>query len=40
MKFEAEIVAMTADMLGGGPEASTTVCGTVSSGGTERSCSR
>ena len=31
-KFEAEIVAMTADMLGG---AGQNVCGTVSSGGTE-----
>lgn len=31
-KFEAEIVAMTADMLGG---AGQDVCGTVSSGGTE-----
>jgi len=31
-KFEAEIVAMTADMLGG---AGQEVCGTVSSGGTE-----
>jgi glutamate/tyrosine decarboxylase-like PLP-dependent enzyme len=31
-KFEAEIVAMTADMLGG---AGKNVCGTVSSGGTE-----
>lgn len=31
VKFEAEIVAMTADMLGGVPG----VCGTVSSGGTE-----
>jgi glutamate/tyrosine decarboxylase-like PLP-dependent enzyme len=31
-KFEAEIVAMTADMLGG---AGTDVCGTLSSGGTE-----
>ncbi len=30
-KYEAEIVRMTADMLGGGEE----VCGTVSSGGTE-----
>jgi glutamate/tyrosine decarboxylase-like PLP-dependent enzyme len=31
-KFEAEIVAMTADMLGGAEQ---DVCGTVSSGGTE-----
>lgn len=31
-KFEAEIVAMTADMLGG---SSQDICGTVSSGGTE-----
>lgn len=31
-KFEAEIVAMTANLLGGGAAA---VCGTVSSGGTE-----
>jgi sphinganine-1-phosphate aldolase len=31
-KFEAEIVAMTADMLGGAGQG---VCGTVSSGGTE-----
>lgn len=31
VKFEAEIVAMTADMLGGVPG----VCGTVTSGGTE-----
>lgn len=30
-KYEAEIVAMTAAMLGGGPDA----CGTVTSGGTE-----
>jgi glutamate/tyrosine decarboxylase-like PLP-dependent enzyme len=33
VKYEAEIVAMTAAMLAGGPE--TGVCGTVSSGGTE-----
>lgn len=32
-KFEAEIVAMTADMLGGSPENG--VCGTLTSGGTE-----
>ena len=35
IKFEAEIVAMTADMLGGGPDGVTTVCGSVSSGGTD-----
>ena len=35
-KYEAEIVAMTADMLGGGQAtADEPVCGTVSSGGTE-----
>jgi glutamate/tyrosine decarboxylase-like PLP-dependent enzyme len=35
-KFEAEIVAMTANMLGGGPDrAGGEVCGVVSSGGTE-----
>ncbi len=32
-KFEAEIVAMTASMLGAGPDSG--ICGTVSSGGTE-----
>jgi glutamate/tyrosine decarboxylase-like PLP-dependent enzyme len=32
-KFEAEIVAMTAHMLGAGPE--NDICGTVTSGGTE-----
>ncbi len=35
VKYEAEIVAMTASILGGGPEGATNVCGTVSSGGTE-----
>ena len=35
VKFEAEIVAMTADMLGGGPDGVGTVCGSVSSGGTD-----
>ncbi|HEY6624414.1 MAG TPA: aminotransferase class V-fold PLP-dependent enzyme, partial [Acidimicrobiales bacterium] len=35
VKFEAEIVAMTATMLGGGDAGVPTVCGTVSSGGTE-----
>jgi sphinganine-1-phosphate aldolase len=35
VKFEAEIVAMTATMLGGGDDGLPTVCGTVSSGGTE-----
>jgi sphinganine-1-phosphate aldolase len=34
-KFEAEIVAMTASMLGAGHAAGTPVAGTVSSGGTE-----
>jgi glutamate/tyrosine decarboxylase-like PLP-dependent enzyme len=34
-KFEAEIVAMTAAMLGGASEAASDVCGTVTSGGTE-----
>ena len=34
-KFEAEIVAMTASMLGAGHAAGTPVVGTVSSGGTE-----
>jgi len=34
-KFEAEIVAMTASMLGAAQEAETPVTGTVSSGGTE-----
>lgn len=35
VKYEAEVVAMTASMLGGGVEGVDTVCGTVSSGGTE-----
>jgi glutamate/tyrosine decarboxylase-like PLP-dependent enzyme len=35
VKYEAEIVAMTASMLGGGADGVDTVCGTVSSGGTE-----
>ncbi|HZU79895.1 MAG TPA: aminotransferase class V-fold PLP-dependent enzyme, partial [Acidimicrobiales bacterium] len=35
VKYEAEVVAMTAAMLGGGPEGVESVCGTVSSGGTE-----
>jgi len=35
VKFEAEIVAMTADMVGGGPDGVETVCGSVSSGGTD-----
>lgn len=35
VKYEAEIVAMTASMLGGGQDAVDTVCGTISSGGTE-----
>ena len=35
VKYEAEIVAMTASMLGGGAEGVDTVCGTVSSGGSE-----
>ena len=34
-KFEAEIVAMTAGMLGADARRRTTVVGTVSSGGTE-----
>jgi len=34
-KFEAEIVAMTASMLGAGQPRAESVCGTVSSGGTE-----
>ena len=34
-KFEAEIVAMTAHMLGAGTAGAGEVCGTVSSGGTE-----
>src|SRR5487761_916553 len=35
VKYEAEIVAMTASMLGGGESGLESVCGTVSSGGTE-----
>lgn len=35
IKYEAEIVAMTASILGGGPDGLRSVCGTVSSGGTE-----
>jgi len=35
VKYEAEIVAMTGSMLGGGEEGVDTVCGTMSSGGTE-----
>ena len=35
VKYEAEVVAMTASMLGGGEEGVPTVCGTVTSGGTE-----
>lgn len=35
VKYEAEIVAMTAAMLGGGSGGVESVCGTVSSGGTE-----
>jgi sphinganine-1-phosphate aldolase len=35
VKYEAEVVAMTAAMLGGGRHGLDTVCGTVSSGGTE-----
>ncbi|MDE3086076.1 MAG: aminotransferase class V-fold PLP-dependent enzyme [Acidobacteriota bacterium] len=35
VKYEAEVVAMTATMLGGGEEGVPTVCGTVTSGGTE-----
>jgi len=35
VKYEAEIVAMTASMLGGGEDGVSSVCGTVSSGGTE-----
>jgi sphinganine-1-phosphate aldolase len=35
VKYEAEVVAMTASMLGGGEEAVESVCGTISSGGTE-----
>lgn len=35
IKYESEIVAMTASMLGGGEGGLESVCGTVSSGGTE-----
>jgi glutamate/tyrosine decarboxylase-like PLP-dependent enzyme len=35
VKYEAEVVAMTASMLGGGEDGVASVCGTVSSGGTE-----
>ncbi len=35
VKYEAEVVAMTASMLGGGEEGAQGVCGTISSGGTE-----
>jgi len=35
IKFEAEIAAMTAAMLGGGTDGTEDVCGAVSSGGTE-----
>jgi len=35
VKYEAEIVAMTASLLGGGEDGVASVCGTVSSGGTE-----
>lgn len=35
VKYESEIVAMTASMLGGGQGGVESVCGTVSSGGTE-----
>ncbi len=35
VKYEAEVVAMTASMLGGGEAGVPSVCGTVSSGGTE-----
>jgi sphinganine-1-phosphate aldolase len=35
VKYEAEIVAMTGSMLGGGEAGVASVCGTVSSGGTE-----
>src|SRR5665213_3324612 len=37
VKYEAEIVAMTGAMLGGGENGVPSVCGTVSSGGTESS---
>jgi len=35
VKYEAEVVAMTAEMLGGGAVQAGEVCGTVTSGGTE-----
>jgi len=35
VKYESEVVAMTASMLGGGDGGVESVCGTVSSGGTE-----
>lgn len=35
VKYEAEVVAMTAALLGGGPDGVPSVCGTISSGGTE-----
>jgi sphinganine-1-phosphate aldolase len=35
VKYEAEIVGMTASMLGGGEEGVASVCGAVTSGGTE-----
>lgn len=35
VKFEAEVVAMTAEMLGGGGPGAGEVCGTLTSGGTE-----
>ncbi|MCL5948107.1 MAG: aminotransferase class V-fold PLP-dependent enzyme [Actinobacteria bacterium] len=35
IKYEAEIVAMTASLFGGGEDGIPSVCGTVSSGGTE-----
>ena len=35
VKYEAEVVAMTASMLGGGEDGVESVCGTISSGGTE-----
>jgi sphinganine-1-phosphate aldolase len=35
VKYEAEVVAMTASLLGGGEEGVSSVCGTISSGGTE-----
>ncbi len=35
IKYEAEVVAMTASLFGGGDDGVSSVCGTVSSGGTE-----